>query len=114
MKTIEKVTVTIRGHGAITGEPFAKDVTGVKVGYFVIHRGTGNKKGKWVATHPTTGMAAVTAPIKEVAEWAARRLSDLGVDFDAITTIEQSKALDPAILQEIYLITGAARMGGMA
>jgi hypothetical protein len=103
-----KVKVTIRG------TQFSRQVLGEKIGYFVVHRGTDNKKGKWVATHPETGMTAVTAPTKEVAEWGARRLSELGIDFDEITTIEQTKDIDPDLLQEVYVITGAARLGGMA
>ncbi|KAF1006761.1 MAG: hypothetical protein GAK28_02437 [Luteibacter sp.] len=103
-----KVKVTVRG------TQFDTEVVGDPIGYFVVHRGVFDRKGKWVATHPATGCAAVTAPTREVAEWAARRLSDLGVDFDEIDTIEKSKALDPSVLNEIYLITGAARLGGMA
>lgn len=86
---------------------------GERVGEFVVHRGIESKSGQWVATHPGTGWAVITAPTKEVACWGARRLSSLGMDWD-FTEPRAPYAWPDDVLKEIYAVVWLALKGEIA
>jgi len=79
-----KTEVTIR---TLDWDGRKKVVKGEKVGPFVVHRMSNIVRmdwshPKWGVTHAQTGFSAAAGPTKRCCMHAARRLRDIGMDWD--------------------------------
>ena len=90
---------------------------GYAVGMFVVHR-VGNlpiecSDSKWGITHVGTGLNACDGPTKDCCMHAARRLRDLGVNWD-FSDPKAVYSFRKATWQKIRVIRASCAHGGYA
>ena len=86
------------------------EVTGERVGPFVVHRSIRNKT-RFSVTHMKTGYQCGDAPYKQSAKVSAERMNELADwDFDDPAVV---KSWDAKIIEEIRLVMTIAAAGGI-
>ena len=96
-----------------------EEVDGVSIGPFVVHRmdnrwvDCSDINHKWGVTHASTGYSASYGPTKACTEHAARRLRDVGVDWN-FTDPNTVKTFPKAQINKIRVIRVACAQGGFA
>jgi len=88
-----------------------REVTGEKVGPFLVHRSISNADQRWTVTHIQTGYHCANSPLKEPAKMAALRMIDLADwDFSDPATVN---SWDANVIDEIRTIRTIAGAGGI-
>lgn len=86
------------------------EVTGERVGPFVVHRSIRNKT-RWSVTHIKTGYQCGDSPEKQSAKVSAERMTEMADwEFDDAAVV---KSWDPKVIEEIRLIMTIASHGAL-
>ena len=87
------------------------EVTGLKVGSFLVHKKIRPSDLKWSVTHINTGYRVTSSPEKHSAIVAAERLEEIADwSFDDPKAV---KSWDAEIIEQVGMIGDIARVGGV-